>query len=73
MEIKGPGKTDTCHLPMRNHGLVPLTLALQLVPSDTDSISMSVDPGQVHLQPGEQVEPIIRFSSSRSMKEPVCR
>ncbi|XP_021919602.1 uncharacterized protein LOC110829806 isoform X3 [Zootermopsis nevadensis] len=71
--IKGPGKTDICGLPLRNHGLVPLTLALQILPSDTDSISMSVVPDMVQLQPGEQVEPIVRFSSSRSMKEPVHR
>jgi hypothetical protein len=73
LAIKGPGKSDTCRLPMRNHGLVPLTLDLQLLPSDTESISMTVEPGQVELQPGEQVEPIIRFTSSRPLKEPVQR
>lgn len=73
LAIKGPRKSDTCHLPMRNHGLVPLTLSLQLLPSESDSISMTVEPEQVQLQPGEQVEPIIRFTSSRLLKEPVKR
>jgi len=71
--IKRPGKTDICRLPMRNHGLVPLSLALQLLPFDNESILMTVEPGQVELQPGEQVEPIITFTSFRSMKEPVHR
>jgi hypothetical protein len=73
LAIKGPRKCDTCHLPMRNHGLVPLTLDLQLLPSDSESISMTVEPRQLELQPGEQVEPIIRFTSSRPLKEPVQR
>lgn len=73
LTIKGPGDIDSCLFPLRNHGLVPITLALQLLPSDTDSILMTVEPCQVQLQPGEQLEPIITFSSSTSMKEPVCR
>jgi hypothetical protein len=71
--IMGPGKADSCRLPMRNHGVVHLTLALQLLPADTESISMTVEPEQVEIPPGEQVEPIIRFTSYRPLKEPVQR
>jgi hypothetical protein len=71
--IKEPGRTDSCRLPMRNHGVVPLTLTLQLLPLDSESRLMTVEPEQIEIPPGQQVEPVVRFTSSRPLKEPLRR
>ena len=71
--IDGPGQADSCHLPMRNHGLVHLSLSLHVLPSGTESTSMTVEPEQVEIPPGHLVEPIVRFTASRPLKEPEQR
>jgi len=71
--IDGPGQADSCRLPMRNHGVVHLSLALNVLPSGTESTSMTVEPEQVDIPPGQLVEPIIRFTASRPLGEPEQR
>ena len=71
--ITGPGQADSCRLPMRNHGVVHLSLALLLLPSDSESTSMTVEPEQVEIPPGQLVELIIKFTASRPLEEPEQR
>ena len=71
--IERPGQADSCRLPMRNHGVVHLSLSLHVLPSDTESTSMTVEPEQVEIPPGQLVEPIIRFTASRPLQGPEQR
>ena len=71
--IDRPGQADSCPLPMRNHGVVHLSFSLRVLPSNTESTSMTIEPEQVEIPPGQQVEPIVRFTASRPLQEPEQR
>jgi hypothetical protein len=68
--VQIPGQTDSCRLPMRNHGVVHLTLELHVLPSNIESTSMTVEPEKVEIPPGQLVEPTIWFTASRCLEEP---
>jgi hypothetical protein len=68
--IEGPGQTDCCHLPLKNHGVVHLSLELCVLPSNNEATSITVEPEQVEIPPGQLVEAIIWFTATRHLEEP---
>jgi len=71
--IDRPGQADSCCLPMRNHGVVHLSFSLRVSPYNTECTSISVEPEQVEIPPGQLVEAIVRFTASRPLQEPEQR
>ena len=67
------GKTVTSLLPLKNHGLVPVTITPEVLPVEADGVILNVEPSEVEVRPGAQVSLKVSLTATKPWTQPIVR